>query len=251
MVKGRSPDVRVHVNAQISHSIPTAINLTISHVYLPHYSVQFPMTFDEVRQRLIHDIHQLVSSSDMADRIRMECLWPDAALRTSTDGLMVIPRNVVHLDQRHRQQRLDNLHIITELNNYVRALIDAVAHDDSLLRQLNIDVHVVVDQELSLMLRVYYAMVEQNILSERRNTASSVMAVITILTALISALYGAASKNVTVALLVPLATIVCAMICFGAYAFHLAHRRTKADRRLQEALDELDKLNSQSTERRV
>ena len=97
------------------------------------------------------------------------------------------------------------------------------------------------------MLRVYYAMVEQNILSERRNTASSVMAAITILTALISTLYGATSKNVTVALLTPLAT----MVCFGAYAFHLAHRRIKADRRLQEALDELDKLNSQSTERRV
>ena len=250
MFKSASPDIRVHVNAKASTDVPTAISLTISHVHVS-YLAHLPMTPDEVKERLVTDLHQLICSVDMTDRFRLECLWPDTALRTSADGLTVIPRNVVHLDQRHRQQRLDNLHIITELNNHVRGLIDTVAHDDSLLRHLDIDVHVVVDQELSLMLRVYYAMVEQNILSERRNTASSVMAAITILTALISALYGAASKNVTVALLTPLATIVCAMVCFGAYAFHLAHRRIKADRRLQEALDELDKLNSQSTERRV
>ena len=250
MFKSAPPDIRVHVNAKASTDVPTAISLTISHVHVS-YLAHLPMTPDEVKERLVTDLHQLISSVDMTDRFRLECLWPDTALRTSIDGLTVIPRNVVHLDQRHRQQRLDNLHIITELNNHIRALIDTVAHDDSLLRQLDIDVHVVVDQELSLMLRVYYAMVEQNILSERRNTASSVMAAMTILTALISALYGAASKNVTVALFAPLATIVCAMICFGAYAFHLAYRRIKADRRLQEALDELDKLNSQSTERRV
>ena len=151
MVKGRSPDMRVHVNAQISHSIPTAINLTISHVYLPHYSVQFPMTFDEVRQRLIHDIHQLVSSSDMSDRIRMECLWPDATLRTTDDGLTVIPRNVVRLDQDHRAGQLNGLSIATALNERMNKLLATAVRDDPLLTSLSACVQVVVDRELTLM----------------------------------------------------------------------------------------------------
>ena len=107
MFKSVSPDIRVHVNAKASTDVPTAISLTISHVHVS-YLAHLPMTPDEVKERLVTDLHQLISSVDMTDRFRLECLWPDVALRANADGLLVIPRNVVHLDQRHRQQRFSH-----------------------------------------------------------------------------------------------------------------------------------------------
>lgn len=247
MFKSASPDIRVHVGAAVSADVPTAISLTINHVHVS-YLAHLPMTSDEVKERLIADLHQSIGSTDMTDRFRLECLWPDAALRTDTDGLLVIPRNVVRLDQRHRRQRLNNLYVITQLNSRVHTLIDAAIRDDSLLRQLDIDVHVVVDQKLSLMLRVYYAMVEQNNLNESCNTASSVMTAIYALTIFVCLLYVAISKNVTAVVLAPIAAIVCPC---GIYALQLMYRRSKANRHLQEALDELNELNSQSVERSI
>lgn len=237
MFKSASPDIRVHVNAKASTDVPTAISLTISHVHVS-YLAHLPMTPDEVKERLVTDLHQLICSVDMTDRFRLECLWPDAALRTSTDGLMVIPRNVVHLDQRHRQQRLDNLHIITELNNHVRALIDTVVHDDSLLRQLDIDVQVSVDHELALMTNAYYLMIEQNELGERASTALSAALFAAVASIVLAGAYYLSDLTMPQCGVASVVALLTAMGC-QLYRVWLKHRQHHISQGLQSTLDQL------------
>ena len=244
MVKGRSPDMRVHVNAQISHSIPTAINLTISHVYLPHYSVQSPMTFDEVRQRLIHDIHQLVSSSDMADRIRMECLWPDATLRTTDDGLTVIPRNVVRLDQDHRAGQLNGLSIATALNERMNKLLATAVRDDPQLTSLSACVQVVVDRELTLMTSAYYAMIQQNDLSESMDRQVLVSSISGLLAAVCFLIYLISNGHDQLFYIAGcLLTVV--LVASAAYRFWLRHQRRRLGQELDQTLAKLRNTISQ------
>ena len=237
MFKSVSPDIRVHVNAKASTDVPTAISLTISHVHVS-YLAHLPMTPDEVKERLVTDLHQLISSVDMTDRFRLECLWPDVALRANADGLLVIPRNVVHLDQRHRQQRLSNLHAVTELNSHICTLIDAAVRDDSLLRQLDIDVQVSVDHELALMTNAYYLMIEQNELGERANTAlSAALFAVAVSVVLVGAYYlsDLTMPQCGVASVIALLTAIGCQL----YRVWLKHRQHHISQGLQSTLDQL------------
>lgn len=237
MFKSASPDIRVHVNAKASTDVPTAISLTISHVHVS-YLAHLPMTPDEVKERLVTDLHQLICSVDMTDRFRLECLWPDTALRTSADGLTVIPRNVVHLDQRHRQQRLDSLFVITGLNSHVHTLIDAAIRDDSLLRQLDVGVQVSVDHELALMTNAYYLMIEQNELRERVNTTLSTALFATAASVVLVGTYYLSNSTM---LQLGVAGMIALLIAIGCQLYRIWLRRCqhRIDHDLQEVLDQL------------
>ena len=145
------------------------------------------------------------------------------------------------MDQRHRQQRLDNLHIITELNNHVRALIDTVVHDDSLLRQLDIDVQVSVDHvdhELALMTNAYYLMIEQNELGERASTAlSAALFAVAVSVVLVGAYYlsDLTMPQCGVTSVIALLTAIGCQL----YRIWLRHCQHHIDHNLQEVLDQL------------
>ena len=243
MSKSTSPDIRVHVNARLSNMVPTAIELTIDRIHVS-YSARLQATHDEVKTQLIDDIHSLIESTDMTSRFQLECLWPDATLRTISDGLLIIPKNVIHLRHDRKRRWQADLSVVTGLSSRLNDLFNTATCNDQLLQSLRISVQVAIDQELSLMIRVYYAMVEQNNLSEGCRAASSVMLAIYVLAILACALYAITNSNPAV-VLVPYA-IVC--IC-TIYTLRLLHRRNKVNRDLQEALSELNKLNSQHIER--
>lgn len=245
MSKSTSPDIRVHVNARLSNMAPTAIELTIDRIHVS-YSARLQATHGEVRARLIDDIHSLIESTDMTSRFRLECLWPDVTLRTISDGLLIIPKNVIYLRYDRKQHRQADLSIVTGLSSRLNDLFNTATCNDQLLQSLRISVQVTVDQELSSMIRVYYAMVEQNSLSESCHTASSVMLAAYVLAILICALHAITNSNPAV-VLVPYA-IVCIRT---VYTLRLLHRRNKVNRDLQEALSELNKLNSQHIERKA
>lgn len=245
MSKSTSPDIRVHVNARLSNMAPTVIELTIGHIHVS-YSARLQVTYDEVKTQLIDDIHSLIESTDMASRFRLECLWPDVTLRAISDGLLVMPKNVIYLRRDRKQRWQADLSVVTGLSSRLNDLFNTATCNDQLLQSLRISVQVAIDQELSLMIRVYYAMVEQNNLSESCHAASSVILVVYVLVILTCALYAITNSNPAV-VLVPYA-IVC--IC-TVYTLRLLYRRNKVDRDLQEALSELNKLNSQHIERKA
>lgn len=245
MSKSTSPDIRVHVNARLSNMAPTAIELTIDRIHVS-YSARLQATHDEVRARLIDDIHSLIESTDMTSRFRLECLWPDITLRTIGDGLLIIPKNVIYLRPARKQRWQADLSVVTGLSSRLNDLFGAAICNDQLLQSLRISVQVAVDQVLSLMTMVYYAMVEQNNLNESCHAASSVMLAVYVLTILTCALYAITNSNPAV-VLVPYAIVgICTV-----YTLRLLHRRNKVNRDLQEALSELDKLNSQRAERKA
>lgn len=246
MSKSTSPDIRVHVNARLSNMAPTAIELTIGHIHVS-YSARLQVTYDEVNTQLIDDIHSLIESTDMASRFRLERLWPDVTLRAISDGLLVMPKNAIYLRRDRKQRWQADLSVVTGLSSRLNDLFNTATCNDQLLQSLRISVQVAIDQELSLMIRVYYAMVEQNNLSESCHTASSVMLAVYVLVILMTcALYAITDSNPAV-VLVPYA-IVC---IYTVYTLRLLYRRDKVDRDLQEALSELNKLNSQHIERKA
>ena len=245
MSKSTSPDIRVHVNARLSSVAPTAIELTIDHIHVS-YSARLQATYDEVKARLIEDTHSLIESTDMTSRFQLECLWPDVTLRTINDGLLIMPKNVIYLRRDRKRRWQTDLSVVTGLSSKLNDLFSTATCNDQLLQSLRISVQVAIDQELSSMIRVYYAMVEQNSLSESCHTASSVMLAVYVLVILTCALYAITNSNPAV-VLVPYA-IVC--IC-TVYTLRLLYRRNKVNRDLQETLSELNKLNSQHIERKA
>ena len=249
MSKSTSPDIRVHVNARLSNMAPTAIELTIDRIHVS-YSARLQATHGEVRARVIDDIHSLIESTDMTSRFRLECLWPDVTLRTISDGLLIIPKNVIYLRYDRKQHRQADLSIVTGLSSRLNDLFNTATCNDQLLQSLRISVQVTVDQELSSMIRVYYAMVEQNSLSESCDVASFIKTAAFCLVMLMSILYVMTSKNL-IPMALPQFVLSVAIVMCGAYTLRLLYRRNKVNRDLREALSELNKLNSQHIERKA